>query len=114
RLHSRGTPARDAAQQDEAERGRPPSRGTLSRTKAIRLLADQARKRGNTEGTPTRAAAGTRGQSSPADSFVLRGFRGRPARSCPRFPPQTSMVRRRSIRERNDGISYRSRSVRQL
>jgi hypothetical protein len=49
------------------------------------LLSDQARWRGNTEGTPPREPAGTRGQSSSAVSFSLRGFRGRPVPRLPAF-----------------------------
>jgi hypothetical protein len=50
------------------------------------LLSYQARRRGNTEGTPTRAPAGTRGQSSSAVSSFWRGFRGRPLPRLPPFP----------------------------
>jgi len=51
-----------------------------------RPLSDQARRRGNTEGTQTRARPGAPVQASSAVSFFLRGFRGRPAPRLPAFP----------------------------
>jgi hypothetical protein len=46
-------------------------------------MPEAHRARGNTEGTPARARASTRGHSSSAVSFFLRGFR---AREFPRLP----------------------------
>ena len=43
--------------------------------------------RGNTEGTPTRACASTRGHSFCGESFGFRGFR---ARRVPRLPARSS------------------------
>jgi hypothetical protein len=44
------------------------------------------RHQGNSEGTPPRASAGTRGHSSSSDSWFLRGFRGRRLPRLPSLP----------------------------
>ena len=44
------------------------------------------RRRGNSEGTPTRAPAPTRGHRASGDSFRLRGFRARGFPALPAVP----------------------------
>jgi hypothetical protein len=57
------------------------------------LRRDAADSHGNTEGTPPRARASTRGHSSSADSSGLRASVVCVTRACPRFPSRCSMVK---------------------
>src|SRR5262245_60580257 len=62
-----------------------PSLAWLSETER-NAHASRVHRQGNTEGTPTRAPAGTRGYSSSSDSFFMRGFRTRGFPALPALP----------------------------
>jgi hypothetical protein len=83
-----------------------------------RFVSHPAPRRGNIEGTPTRAPASTRGHSFPGDSFFLRGFRARDEPAVPALPAlelngkegSTVRVRQRALqRPRKTGSLYSGR-----